>query len=92
MLVRFVVADRASCRSAYNAVLTRHMAHDAADYGTFDAAFGVRSIAGGQAHRYCDERTGKKCFHHSLPLSALSPLQQADRYPPRSNVVEVKVL
>jgi hypothetical protein len=70
MLVRFVVADRASCRSAYNAVVTRHMADAAADYGAFDAAFGIRWIDSGKAHRYGYARTRKKCFHRSLPLLA----------------------
>jgi len=70
MLVRFMVADRTPCRSARNAVMTRHVAHDAADYGAFDTAFGVRWINGGQAHRYCNARTSKERFHRSLLLSA----------------------
>jgi len=66
MLVRFMVADRTSCRSARNTVMTRHVAHDDADHGAFDTAFGVRWINGGQAHRYCNARTSKECFHRSL--------------------------
>ena len=36
-----MVADRTTCRSAQSAVVARHMARDAANYGSFDAAFGV---------------------------------------------------
>jgi hypothetical protein len=39
MLVRFMMADRASYRSACYAVMTCHVARDAADYGAFDTAF-----------------------------------------------------
>jgi hypothetical protein len=70
MLVRFMVADRTSHRSTCNAVVTRHVARDTADYGAFDTAFGVGRIRSCQAERYCYAGGSKECSHRSLLSSA----------------------
>jgi hypothetical protein len=57
MLVGFVVADSTSCRSAYSAMMTCHVANDAADNGPSNAAFGLSPIDGCQANQQCCART-----------------------------------
>jgi hypothetical protein len=54
-LVRFVVADYTTSRSAQLA-MSRHMPSDAADNGSLDAAFGIRT--GGVSQR--DQGRGKR--------------------------------
>jgi hypothetical protein len=61
-----MVADRASYRSACYAVVTCHVARDAADYGAFDTAFRGRRINRCQANQYCSARICKERFHHGL--------------------------
>jgi hypothetical protein len=61
-----MVADRASYRSACYAVVTCHVARDAADYGAFDTAFRGRRTNRCQANQYCSARICKEHFHHGL--------------------------
>lgn len=69
MLVRLMVADRASCRSTRDAV-AYHVARDTADYGAFDTAFSVRRTNRYRAKRYCYAGTSKEYFHLELRLPA----------------------